>query len=629
MITVRALGPLEVTVDGNPAPADLLWRHNIALLLYLARAPARRCTRDQAIGLLWPDKPQATARQSLREAVRVLRRYVGDAHLHAEADQLQLTADAVELDTERLDALIAKREWAAATPLVRGKFADGFGLDGSSAFEDWLHAEQWHWYSRAMDVLIQHAEQRLDAGDLLGADEPARRAATLDPESQRALRTRMRRLALAGDRSAALEQYHQFERQAKQAGTAIEPETHALAERLRRGREWKLPPAAHAPDQGAMWRRVPLFGRERALAEILEHWRATRANRLSLVVIEAAPGCGKTRLAEEVMARAALDGGVCIAARAVPADRQRDGSGILALVNGGLLAAPGVAASPPAALAGVAQEATEWAERFPAAARGTAAKPLGAAVVDVLKSVSAEQPVLLVLDDAQWLDDASLAAIETMVRDLARAPVLILLATAPEPTSGKLAELRAAIGRKAPGALLKLTVFDEAALQALIRWAFPKYGADQVGRLARRIAADSAGIPLLAVEICHAIVQGLDVNATNGAWPRPLETLDQTLPGDLPDVIVGAIRVAFNTLSTAAGAALKAAALLGDRVPPDRIGRAAHLAGPALDAALDELEWRRWLVADARGYGFVARIVRDVVADDMILPGERERILNA
>jgi DNA-binding SARP family transcriptional activator len=629
MISVRALGPLEVMVDGSPAPADLLWRHNIALLLYLARSPARRCTRDQAIGLLWPDKPQASALQSLREAVRVLRHYVGKAHLPSEADQLQLTDAAIELDTELFDQLIARREWAAATRLVRGKFADGFGLEGSSAFEDWLHAEQWHWYGRAMDVLIQHAEQRLDAGDLLGADEPARRAASLDPESQRALRTRMRRLALAGDRSAALEQYQQFERQSKLAGLAIESETQALAERLRRAREWKLPPAAHAPDQGAAWRRVPLFGRERALAEILEHWRETRAKRLSLVMIAAAPGLGKTRLAEEVMARATLDGGVCIATRAVPADRQRDGSSIVAIVNGGLLEAPGVAASPPAALAAIAQEATEWAERFPAAARAAATKPLVAAVVDVLKSVSAEQPVLLALDDAQWLDDESIAAIETMVRDLAKAPVLILLAAAPEPTSPKLAELSAAIGRKAPGALLELEAFDDAALQALVRWALPKYGDDQVGRLARRIAADSAGIPLLAVEICHAVVQGLDVNATSGAWPRPLETLDQTMPGDLPDVIVGAIRVAFNTLSAAAGAALKSAAVLGDRVPADRIGRGARLAGPALDAALDELEWRRWLVADARGYSFVARIVREVVDRDMVLDGERQRILNA
>ena len=622
MIQIRALGPLEVTVDGNPAPSDLLWRHNIALLLYLARAPARRCTRDQAIGLLWPDKPQKAARQSLREALSLLRRYVGETHLLGEADQLELAAGAVELDTDRFDRLVEKRDWAGATPFVRGKFAEGFGLDDASAFEDWLHGQQWYWYAREMDVLIQHAEQRLDAGDLLGADEPLRRALHLDPESQRALRTLMRRLALAGDRSAALEC-------AQKSGTPIEPETQALVERIRRGRGWKLPPAAHAPEQGVAWRRVPLFGRERELAEILTHWRQCRAGRLALVMIEAAPGGGKTRLAEEVMARATLDGGVCIATRAVPADQEQSISGIAALTRGGLLDAPGVAAASAPALAVIARQSSEWAERFPVAAVSSSASSLGAAVIDVLKAVSVEQPVLIVLDDAQWLDDASLGVLEKMVRDLGKAPILLLVAATGEPTTPKLAELRARVGRDAPGSALRLPVFDDAALQTLVRWALPAYTETQVSRLSRRIAADSAGIPLLAVEICHAITQGLDVDSKSGVWPRPLRTLDDTRPGDLPETIVGAIRVGFNVLSPTAGAALKAIAVLGERVSAKRIGRAIGIEGAPLDAALDELEWRRWLVAERRGYSFVARIVREVVDRDFVSEGERQRILNA
>ena len=33
------------------------------------------------------------------------------------------------------------------------------------------------------------------------------------------------------------------------------------------------------------------------------------------------------------------------------------------------------------------------------------------------------------------------------------------------------------------------------------------------------------------------------------AWPKPLETLTQTFPGDLPDAIVAALRVNFSILS--------------------------------------------------------------------------------
>jgi predicted ATPase len=271
----------------------------------------------------------------------------------------------------------------------------------------------------------------------------------------------------------------------------------------------------------------------------------------------------------------------------------------------------------------------EWAEQFPAAARTPSAQPLGTAMIEALRAASVEQPLLVVLDDAHWLDDASLGVLEALVRDLAKAPLLVVLTTVPEPTTDKLAQLRAQIGRETPGVVLRPGTFDEEELHALVRWAFPKFTDEQHARLSRRIAADSAGVPLLAVEICHAIAQGLDLESTSGAWPRPLRTLDQTMPGDLPETIVAAIRVSFNCLSAPAQAALRAAGVLGDRVPAERIGKAAALAGPARDGALDELEWRRWLVADAGGYGFVAKIVREVVGRDMVTEGQRQRILSA
>jgi len=133
-------------------------------------------------------------------------------------------------------------------------------------------------------------------------------------------------------------------------------------------------------------------------------------------------------------------------------------------------------------------------------------------------------------------------------------------------------------------------------------------------------------------EICHALAQGLDLGLTSGAWPRPLQTLDQTMPGDLPDTIVAAIRVGFNCLSAEARTALAAVAVLdegGERVTAKRIGAATGLAGAALDAALDDLEWRRWLVAERRGFSFVARVVRDVVRRDMVTPGQARRIRDA
>jgi len=629
VIRCRTLGPLDVTVDGAAAPADLLWRKNLALLLYLARAPTHRCSREHAIGLLWPDKDDAAARQSVREAVRVLRRYVGDDLLKTHGDQIDLLDGAVQLDTDQFETLVAQHDWRHATPLIGGEFVEGFTIPDASEFEDWLMAERWHWRARSMDALVRHAEERLAAGDVLGADEPARRALKLDPLSEHAVRILMRRLALAGDRSGALEVFEQFSRRAQRDGsTTVEPETRALVERLRRARAWHLPKEAVSPERSVAWRRAPLLGRERELATALAQWRHARDGHLALLVLEAESGGGKTRFAEELAARAALDGGAVVAMRAVPADVEHPDSGIVSLARGGLLEAPGVAGAHPAALAALAEQASEWAERFPAR-QPAAAWSLDAAIVDVLRVTSAEQPLLLICDDAQWIDAASYEMIEKLTRDLARARILLVLATTPEPAPPKLAQLRARIGRDIAGTAISLDRLTGDELRALVQWALPSYAGEDADRLSRRIAADSAGVPLLAVEICHAMAQGLDLDVTKGAWPRPLHTLDQTFPGDLPDTIVAAIRVGFRCLTKAAQQALIAAAVLGDRVTTTRIGRAAEMKGDTLHAALDELEWRRWLVVESRGYSFVARIVRDVVARDMVTEGQRQRILSA
>jgi len=627
MIHLHTLGPLDVTIDGGPPPAELLWKKNIGLLLYLARAPRQRCTREQLIGLLWPDKEDAAARQSMREAVRVVRLSVGEQRISTTGDMIQLLDGAVELDTDELEKLMKQRDWTRATPLINGEFVDGFKIPDASGFEDWLTVERSHWHGRSMEALLCHAEERLAAGDELGADEPLRRAQEMDPLSQRALRARMRRLAAAGDTTGAIQAFEQFGNDARREAVALEPETTALADRVRSGRAWHLPKEALSPDRSVSWRRAPLLGRDRELATALAHWRSARAGRLTFLVVEGESGGGKTRFVEELTMRAALDGGTIVAMRAVPSDLDHPASGILGLARGGLLDVPGVVGANPVALATLAHHASEWAERFPQKGIPASAWDLDAAIADVLRVTSAERPHVLVFDDAQWMDAESYQLLERLARDLARAPLLIVLVTTPEPAPLKLAELRSRIGRDVSGAAILLGKLDLQAIIQLIQWALPAYRGAAADRLARRIAIDSGGLPLLVVEICHAMAQGLDLDSTNGAWPHPLRTLDATFPGDLPDTVIASIRVGFRCLSRPAQQALVATALLGERVAAKRVSCATDLRGDALHAALDELEWRRWLVAEARGYVFVARIVRDVVARDMITEGERLRIL--
>jgi hypothetical protein len=429
----------------------------------------------------------------------------------------------------------------------------------------------------------------------------AQRALALDATSEIAAAAAMRATAIAGDRAAALALYDAFTaRLDEEIGIEPDEEIQALAERVRRERTWKLPEAvAGREEEGAESRRVPLVGRERELAQLLDAWNACReGGRAALAVIEGDPGTGRTRLAEELLARARLDGALVATARAVEADTSEAWSGIRTLARELDL--------------------------------GGGADPIsGRELADVLGAAAEVQPVFSFIDDAHWLDRDSLLALGSLLRDLERTPVFVLVAAASYPERSELEELRAHIGRELEGVALRLGPLSVEALRALARWALPAYDDVSLDRVARRVATDSAGLPLLAVELLHAVALGLDLDTTGGAWPEPLKTLDQTLPGELPDAVAAAVRVGYRRLSHDAQAALAAASVLGDRIELGALQRATGLELEALTGALDELEWQRWLTADSRGYSFVARIVRDVVARDMLTEGQRRRILES
>src|SRR5256886_12663947 len=107
MIVVRALGPAEVSVNGAVAPAKLLWKKNLALLMYLTRSPKGVRTREHLTGLLWGDKPEEKARHSLNEAVHVLRLCADDDGFQSDTAQVRIAPGTVELDTETLERLAA------------------------------------------------------------------------------------------------------------------------------------------------------------------------------------------------------------------------------------------------------------------------------------------------------------------------------------------------------------------------------------------------------------------------------------------------------------------------------------------------------------------------------------------
>ncbi|HEY8259418.1 MAG TPA: AAA family ATPase [Gemmatimonadales bacterium] len=628
MIRCRTLGPVEVSVDDAPAPSELLWRKHLALLVYLARSPRRTRTRDHLTGILWGDRTEAAARHSLSEALRVIRRHAGPESVELTVGQVRLVPSVVELDVDRLEELAEAEDWSGAAELIAGEFLEGFAVPDASGFEDWLATERTLWRRRSVEVLVRSAETLSRLGRTVQASGMADRALSIEPTSEPAARSALRCMALTGDRAGALELFDQFAARVRDLGVEPGEDTLALVDRVRRGGAGR-PGAVPANRNDPSAARPQLVGREEELSRLLEAAaRSAQHRRSALLLLEGQSGMGKTRLLEEMLSRMRLDGTPVASARAVEADRLEPWSGVLALARGGLIDARGIGAAAPGALAAFAARLPEWADRFPGAT-GQEPPSLGRALTEVLRAATDEQPVAVVLDDAQWLDHDTALTIGAVLRDLVAAPLTVVLATAQYPPRAELDELRTRIGRDVEGGAVRLRALDRGAIRGLAQQMLPGYDAGALDRVVRRVASDSAGLPLLAVELLRAVALGLDLGTISGTWPEPLHTLDQSLPGDLPDAVAAAIRVAFRRLSQASQQVLTAAAVLGDLTTPATVERALSMDSEEAGRALDELEWHRWLLSEPRGYSFVARIVRQVVERDILTPGQRRRILEA
>jgi DNA-binding SARP family transcriptional activator len=139
-LELKALGPLEVALDGQPL--TLANRKAQALLAYLA-VTALPQTRDNLAALLWPEAPQARARASLRQTLWGLRRAGFDEWLEIEQERVMLRPG-YELDVATFGQHLARAighphdpaqpcsecvAWLSqAVGLYRGEFLAGFSL---------------------------------------------------------------------------------------------------------------------------------------------------------------------------------------------------------------------------------------------------------------------------------------------------------------------------------------------------------------------------------------------------------------------------------------------------------------------------------------------------------------------
>lgn len=355
-LSVCLFGPIQVLVDGNRA-ASFTYNKARALLAYLAVEADRAHQRDALVGLLWPDLPNDAARTNLRQALADLRQGIGDAsasppYLHVTRETIQFNAGSthaldvaafLELTSactvhphralRRCSACAARIEQAMA--LYRGDFLAELQLVDSAPFEEWatLHRERMRVLAlENLDHLVAYHEHR---GALGQAGRAALRQIELDPWREESHRTLMRLLALGGQRSVALHQYHVCRRVlAHELDALPDRQTTELYRRIRDGEPIEAV-GRQSPNHSTAVLPVPptpLIGREVELAQVREIL-SDPAHRL--ITLHGPGGIGKTRLALAIAAEEAHT--FEHSAAFVPLDAVRTGeflaSAILAALN--------------------------------------------------------------------------------------------------------------------------------------------------------------------------------------------------------------------------------------------------------------------------------------------------------
>jgi DNA-binding CsgD family transcriptional regulator/tetratricopeptide (TPR) repeat protein len=175
-------------------------------------------------------------------------------------------------------------------------------------------------------------------------------------------------------------------------------------------------------------------------------------------------------------------------------------------------------------------------------------------LVALVDELCAAAPTVIVLDDLQWADDASLIVWHQLAASIDQLRLLLIGTCRPAPRRAEVRELRAAVVRRG-GAVVTLGPLTETDVTALVT---AMLGA-QPGDALRQLTAQAAGNPLYVRELVDAMVreQALEIRPATAevspAWER--------LPASLAAVLTDRL----SSVSADTAQMLRTAALLGER----------------------------------------------------------------
>src|SRR5690348_2783113 len=172
----------------------------------------------------------------------------------------------------------------------------------------------------------------------------------------------------------------------------------------------------------------------------------------------------------------------------------------------------------------------------------------------LVDELSAAAPAVIVLDDLQWADDASLIVWHQLAVSIGQLRLLLIGTCRPTPRRPAVQELRAAVTRHG-GAVLTLGPLPENEVTALVTAMLGSPPGDTL----RQLTAQAAGNPLYVRELVDAMVreQALEIG------PAAAEVT--AAGGQLPASLAAVLTDRLSSVSDETAQLLRIAALLGGR----------------------------------------------------------------
>ena len=346
---------------------------------------------------------------------------------------------------------------------------------------------------------------------------------------------------------------------------------------------------------------TPLVGRERELETLELRYGAARRGAVVAVGLVGEAGIGKSRIVHELRTRLQAEGATFLQAHCTASGASTSFAPFVEIVRTHFPIDGNT--RPPEVPAGDLPFLRHLLGLDDGGAlRGLDGEIVGARTREALGGLvrcrALASPLVLVVDDLQWVDAASEELLARLVANHEATPLLIVYAFRPHYTppwtdSGNVTELR-------------LEPLSDAATLELVK---RRLETDRVPEeLERLLGAKAEGNPLFAEEITRFFLEA-------GAGAR--------MPGRLQDLIMARV----DRLAERERAVLQTASVIGRRFPAELVGGVAGTNG-ALARCLGDLEAQDVLVRQDREghahYAFKHALVQEAIYESLLAPRRQE-----